>query len=233
MKYLIVNADDFGLSNEVNAGIIEAHERGIVTSTSVMVRWPSVRQAARYLQGSPGLDAGLHVDLGEWKYEDGEWLPVYSVVPLGDRPGVEAEVRRQLEEFCSLVGRSPSHIDSHQHVHLREPMGSVLRQIAGELGVPLRHCSLHIRYCGEFYGQTTEGEPLHDQIQSEFLTRLLDRIGEGVTELACHPGRGVRAGTTYTVERDMEVDALCDPLVLTALRKNDFSLCSFAKLPVQ
>ena len=47
-RLLIVNADDFGLSPGVNAGVIEAHERGIVTSASLMVRWPRREQAAAY-----------------------------------------------------------------------------------------------------------------------------------------------------------------------------------------
>jgi len=47
-KYLIVNADDFGQSTGINRGIIEAHERGVVTSASLMVRWPAAIDAAQY-----------------------------------------------------------------------------------------------------------------------------------------------------------------------------------------
>jgi hypothetical protein len=61
---LIVNADDFGLSGGVNAGIMAAHEHGIVTSASLMVRWP----AARYAAGHPRMSLGLHLDLGEWAF---------------------------------------------------------------------------------------------------------------------------------------------------------------------
>ena len=68
--YLIVNADDFGQSPGVNRGVIAAHERGVVTSTSLMVRWPSAAAAAAYAREHPALSVGLHVDLGEWACRD-------------------------------------------------------------------------------------------------------------------------------------------------------------------
>ena len=52
-KYLIVNADDFGLSPGANRGIMGAHEHGIVTSASLMVRWPVAAEAAAYLKVKP------------------------------------------------------------------------------------------------------------------------------------------------------------------------------------
>src|SRR5262245_58763076 len=73
-RYLILNADAFGLSAGVNRGIIEAHERGIVTSASVMVRWPAAEEATHYGRANPQLSLGLHVDLGEWAYRDGTWV---------------------------------------------------------------------------------------------------------------------------------------------------------------
>jgi len=66
-RLLIVNADDFGLSDGVNRGIVEAHERGIVTSASLMVWHDAARAAAAYARGRPQLDVGVHLDLGEWE----------------------------------------------------------------------------------------------------------------------------------------------------------------------
>ena len=64
-RQLIVNADDFGQSHSVNRGILAAHERGIVTSTSLMVRWPAAAKAAALGRTHPRLSLGLHVDLGD------------------------------------------------------------------------------------------------------------------------------------------------------------------------
>src|SRR5688572_8280893 len=112
-RFLIVNADDFGRSRGVNLGVIKAHQQGILTSASLMVRWPAATEAARQGRENPDLSLGLHVDLGEWVFRDDRWVPVYEVVRLEEVGGVEAEVSRQLTSFRELVGRDPTHLDSH------------------------------------------------------------------------------------------------------------------------
>ena len=77
-RSLIVNADDFGRSREINSGVIKAREHGILTSASLMVRWPAATEAAAYGRDNSGFSLGLHVDLGEWAFGDGEWFPVYE-----------------------------------------------------------------------------------------------------------------------------------------------------------
>jgi predicted glycoside hydrolase/deacetylase ChbG (UPF0249 family) len=227
--YLIVNADDFGLSAGVNRGIIEAHERGIVTSASLMVRGPAAAAAAAYGWQHPELSVGLHVDLGEWIYRDGEWLPLYEVARLSDAAAVEEVVSSQLTAFRRLVGRNPTHLDAHQHVHLREPARSMLLKVAREIGIPLRHLSPEICYCGDFYGQTTEGAPLPNAIGVSSLLAILAALPDGITELACHPGEEMNdLETMYQSERAREVKTLCDPRVRSAIRELDVDLCSFA-----
>ena len=88
-KRLIVNADDFGQSTGINDGVIEAFERGIVRSTSLMVRWPAAAEAARYAKAHPDLSVGLHLDLGEWTYRQAQWVPLYEVVRREDHAAVE------------------------------------------------------------------------------------------------------------------------------------------------
>src|SRR5229473_4216632 len=95
-RYLIFNADDFGLSPGVNRGIIEAHEHGIVTSASLMVRWPAAAEAAAYGRERPNFGVGLHVDLSEWACHDETWVPLYEVVSVDDIAAVADEVARQL-----------------------------------------------------------------------------------------------------------------------------------------
>ncbi len=87
-RRLIVNADDFGQSRGVNRGVIEAHERGIVTSASLMVRWPAAAEAAAYARSRSGVSVGLHVDLGEWAAEAGAWRPRYAVTAVDDAGAV-------------------------------------------------------------------------------------------------------------------------------------------------
>jgi predicted glycoside hydrolase/deacetylase ChbG (UPF0249 family) len=229
-RYLIVNADDFGHSAAVNRGIIRAHEHGVVTSASLMVRWPAALEAAEYAKKHPGLSLGLHLDFGEWAYQDEAWAPVYKVVPVDNMVAVRDEVSRQFAAFRILVGRDPSHIDSHQHAHLREPARSVVLAAARELKAPVRDCSPEVSYCGRFYGQTAEGSPYPQGITSDALVETLSQLRSGVTELACHPGEGQVPNTTYARERAAEVQALCNPKVRSALVEMGIELCGFAEL---
>ncbi len=134
-RYLIVNADDFGLSRGVTGGIIEAHEHGIVTSASLMVRWPAVAAAAAFARAHPSMGLGFHRGIGEWTGHDGSWDIMYQVVPGADGMAAATEVSRQPSAFHCLVGRGPTHIDSHQHAHLWEPVRSVVQEAARRLVV--------------------------------------------------------------------------------------------------
>jgi chitin disaccharide deacetylase len=228
-RTLIVNADDFGLSPGVNAGIIAAHEHGIVTSASLMVRAPAAAAAAAFARGRPQLAVGLHLDLGEWAYRAGTWVRLYEVVPPDDPAAVRAEVARQLAAFRRLMGRDPTHLDSHQHVHRTEPARTALAEVGGELAVPIRHLTPGLMYCGDFYGQDDEGRPYRELVTAAALVALLKRLPPGATELGCHPGTGDELDTMYVRERPLEVTALCDPTVCAAGADFGIKLVSFAE----
>lgn len=228
-KYLIVNADDFGLSEGVNRGILEAAERGILTSASLMVRQPAAAAAAECARQAPALSIGLHLDFGEWVLRDGEWVLLYSVVSTEDATEVANETSRQLAEFQRLMGRPPTHIDSHQHVHRQEPARSIVLALARSIGVPVRDFTPEIRYCGDFYGQDGEGLPIPGALTCDGLKRILSERPPGVTELGCHPGYGEGLATPYRAERALELAVLCAPEIRDALRELRIRLCSFGK----
>lgn len=221
-RVLIVNADDFGLSSGINRGIARAHEHGIVTSASMMVRYPAAAEAAAYAREHPELSVGLHVDLGEWTYAGGEWTALYELGPTAE------EVERQLAEFRRLVGRDPTHVDSHQHVHREEPALSHCRDVAARLGVPLRHFSA-IRYVGDFYGQVLDETPLPENVSVEALVDLIRALPNGTTELGCHPGEHDDLESAYKEERPIEVETLCDPRVRAAIEEEGIVLRTFAQ----
>lgn len=230
-RRLIVNADDFGLSLGVNRGILAAHRNGIVTSASLMVRQSGAQDAATSCRARPHLSVGLHLDLGEWSCRGGDWIPLYEVVPLDDADAVAREARRQVELFRALVGRSPTHIDSHQHVHERDTVRAVALELARELAVPLRHHTPDVGYCGDFYGQTIEGESVPGAVGVDALLAILAEIPSGTTELSCHPAEDlddVSAGTMYRAERLEELATLCHSRVRSALATGGIELRSFA-----
>lgn len=226
-RHLIVNADDFGLSPGINQGIVQAHEQGIVTSASLMVRGPVAAEAAACARRHPRLSVGLHADLGEWVFADGEWRVAYEVVRADDAAAVEAELARQLVAFRRLMGRDPTHLDSHQHAHGSEPARTVFRRAARQLGIVLRHFDPEIRYCGEFYGQSNKGDPYPEGISVDALLRLLDRLPPGCTEMGCHPATVADVDSVYREERVTECRALCDPRVRAAIVAGEIALCGF------
>jgi predicted glycoside hydrolase/deacetylase ChbG (UPF0249 family) len=231
-RYLVVNADDFGYGACVNEGIIESYERGIVTSASLMVYRSQAVAAAQYARRNASLGVGIHLDLGEWVYSDGDWVLSYHRVDLADPSAVAHEVREQIAAFRDLVGQNPTHIDSHQHVHLREPVRKVVIRHGRTMDIPVRQFSSRVRYCGDFYGQTREGEPLPEKVSTPALCGLLEALAPGVTELGCHPGSSQGLASVYARERDCEVKTLCDPAVRERLVSLHITLVSFADLRV-
>lgn len=230
-RFLVVNADDFGQTPGVTRGIIAAHERGIVTSASLMTTGTAAREAPDYALSRHALGVGLHVDLGEWCFRDGAWHPRYERVCVHDGDAVARELAAQLDAFHRLMGRAPTHLDSHQNVHLRQPARRCFEQAARRWNISLRACTPGYRWCGDFYGQTVEGLPLPQAITPASLVRIVETLPEGVTVLICHPGEGADLDTTYLHERETELASLCDPRVRAALASRGVALRSFAQAP--
>jgi len=231
-RVLVVNADDFGLASGVNRGVARAYEHGIVTSTSLMVRAAAAVEAGGYARSRPELAVGLHVDLGEWSYRDGDWVPEYTVVDLDDERAVTCEIAAQLATFAELTGRRPTHLDSHQHVHGAEPVQSVLARAATALGVPLRGCDERIAHRGDFYGQDGRGESYPELISLEALDHILGTLSPGWTELGCHPGEVADLPDgMYREERELELAVLCDARARDLVVRHGVELASFADLP--
>jgi predicted glycoside hydrolase/deacetylase ChbG (UPF0249 family) len=219
-KYLIVNADDFGASPGVNRGILKCHTHGVVTSTSLMVTGRAVHEAVALGRDHPALAVGLHFDVcGE---DDREF-------DTDDVTAVRDEFRRQLDEFHRLLGRLPTHVDSHRHVHRQEHLMPVFRELVAPLGVPLRDDG-RVTFVGGFYAQWEWQVTNLEYVSVPFLQRLLrEEVAEGWTELSCHPGYPSPDFTAvYLAEREAELRTLTDPRVRQTLDELGIRLVSFA-----
>ena len=214
MKWLIVTADDFGISPGINRGIVQAHRQGILTSTSLMVDRPACQEAVALGRGCPTLSLGLHL---EFEGVEPEHVP--------------ADLERQLARFLALVGAPPTHVDSHHDVHHDARILPHVLAWAGRVGVPVRGHS-GARHFPKFYGQWG-GETHLEQIGVEGLLRLLDAgLGEGVTELTCHPGYvEPEFPSSYAAEREVELQTLCDSCLRSALLERGIRLIGFRDLP--
>jgi chitin disaccharide deacetylase len=224
-RRLIVNADDFGASGGINRGIVRAHEHGVVTSTSLMVRMPAAEAAAELARERPGLSVGLHVDL------TGEGTP--APADIDDVAACEVELRAQLRRFEQLLGRAPTHLDAHHNVYRLPHLEPLFVKIAAEARLPLREHSA-VRYFPDFYGQWDDGETHEEWISPENLVRMLDdEIGPGVTELSCHPGLVDAAlDSPYHRERELELRTLCDRVVRRHVEESDLVLVNCDAIPV-
>jgi chitin disaccharide deacetylase len=222
MRYLVVNADDFGACSGVNRGIVEAHERGIVTSASLMVGMPGSEEAACLAHGCSALSVGLHAS-----FEDERRQPVADMFDAG---ACRAALDEQLMRFTDLLDRRPTHLDSHHHVHTRPGLLPHFREVAERCGIPLRECS-GVRYYPRFYGQWA-GERHPEQVSAAALIRILaTEIGDGITELACHPGRADPAlSSSYSIERELELRTLCDRQVRRILDRCGITLVGFGQV---
>ena len=153
MKRLIVNADDFGLSPEVNAGIMRARRDGILRSASLMVAEPAARAAAELARDYPDLDVGLHAvvcrgrsmldasRLGAAARGSGEFInsPVAAGMRYyfdrSMRTVMTDELRAQVERHLELVGYL-NHIDGHLNFHVHPLFADILVNLAVEYKVP-------------------------------------------------------------------------------------------------
>jgi hopanoid biosynthesis associated protein HpnK len=150
---LIVHADDFGLSEKVNDGILHAHLHGILTSASVMANGRAFEHAIRICRSVPTLDVGVHLTL----VEEPPVLPREQIPSLVNGEGRFhrhamtflkkyvagrirlTEVRRELEAQIERVASSGigiSHLDSHQHLHILPQILNLTVDLAGEYGIP-------------------------------------------------------------------------------------------------
>ncbi|HEV2444439.1 MAG TPA: ChbG/HpnK family deacetylase [Candidatus Sulfopaludibacter sp.] len=138
-KQLVVNADDFGFTPDVNAGIVEAHRRGILTATTLMANGDAFDDAVRLAHETPSLDIGCHLVLiGGHSLVSGKAYPA-SVPQL-----IAALTRRQIRPYGELRGQvckifdaglRPTHLDTHKHTHLAPPVLDAVARLSEEFAI--------------------------------------------------------------------------------------------------
>lgn len=234
MKRLIINADDFGLCEGANLGILRAHRHGIVTSATVMMNMPGA--GAALTMAPPSLGVGVHLTLTGGRPlcegvptltdDAGNFLKLPALRESARTDELERELRAQVNAFRAS-GLRPTHLDSHHHVHLEMPaVGKLVRLLADELKVPVRGMSDAVRFTGRFYGQ--------DRVSPAALLAIIDEMTDGETvEVMCHPAYldpELLFGSRYALPRVHELATLTDPTVRDALSSRHVHLISYRDL---
>jgi predicted glycoside hydrolase/deacetylase ChbG (UPF0249 family) len=154
-RFLVVIADDFGIGPETSRGILELAARNLVTGAVLLVNSPYAEEAVRaWRQFGSKLEIGWHPCLtldrpcasasrvSSLLGSDGRLLHLRHFVArlylhqICPRQ-VEIELHAQYDRFLELVGHAPGVVNSHQHISLFPPIGSILRRVLQARGTPL------------------------------------------------------------------------------------------------
>jgi len=256
-RQLVVNADDFGFTRDVNAGIIEAHQRGILTATTLMANGDAFEDAVRLAGENPGLDVGVHLVLVGMPGLPTTLTDCVTAV-YGGQLDVYAEFAGQVRKVLA-AGIQPTHLDTHKHTHLLPPVLRAVCTVAEEFGIAW------VRSPGDFpfsYGRkgavsslmrwrqramrraiaeaglrTTDaftGFAWTGAFTEKDLVKLMPALPEGVTEFMCHPGKlgGELEGANTRLKgsRVQELRALTHPATRAAVEAAGVQLVRFREL---
>jgi predicted glycoside hydrolase/deacetylase ChbG (UPF0249 family) len=211
-----VNADDFGFTRDVNQGIIEAHQRGILTSTTLMAAGRAFDDAVRLARENPSLDIGCHLVLvGDPPFPPtvAKLIQAVALKRIRVYDELAAQVRRILD-----AGLAPTHLDTHKHTHLLPTVLAAVARLAEEFRIPWvrrpfdfplqpggigwekravnRGMGLVrgrvervLRSHGCRFTDHFAGFQMTGNYDAAALVSLIRALPEGSTEFMCHPGR--------------------------------------------
>ncbi|HYF95990.1 MAG TPA: ChbG/HpnK family deacetylase [Symbiobacteriaceae bacterium] len=269
---LIVNADDFGLTESVSRGIIRAHTDGILTSTTFMVNFPWAPDMAPLLRAAPGLGVGVHLNLttGEPLLpaaevptlvgDDGRFgKSLVRIFTRADMAEVRKEWAAQVERAIALLGRAPTHLDTHRYLQAHPRFTEVLIEIARTYKIPAVRClypghelnlaqmvaawnpmrivvERALRRSAEAMvssGLKCPAVTLAGDFTLPGLLGKLDQVHGRAAELICHPGLvddRLRALSSMQEHREEELAALVSPAVRSKVAELGIALITFADL---
>lgn len=258
MRKVIINADDFGISEAFNHGVIKGYCDGIVSSTTIMINMPTAEHAIKLASNYNDLFIGLHVNFVLGK----PCSDISKIASMVDKNGdfyrskdyrsgkrkfdyeeAKIETIAQMERFKELLGYYPEHIEGH--VSKSEAVNRAFIDVAKEFKI---HTSAAFRMKNtkekcEGYTDIILPDPLvHGEIINKGLTvdnflnddlKILKEKKDGVIELHFHPGyldEFILKNSSLTLPRCHDLGTLCDPRVKGWIKENNIELVSFKDL---
>lgn len=246
---LIINGDDFGFSPGQNLGILKAHEKGILTSTTAMAAAPYLLEGLALAKGYGDLGIGVHLTLDALA----PLSPKEEVPSLVDAKGhfkkhpqhlpikvhleeVYVEWKRQIEHLIEL-GVTPTHLDGHHHLHLHHDLFPVTLALAKEFHLPFRYVeTLHgekekialltsgasyFQGLTDFYKDTVTADYFHH------FTKNHPGSSNEIYEIMCHPAYlddVLFSQSSYQLHRVKELVILTDKEVHESLLSQGITL---------
>lgn len=257
MKRLIINADDFGFTRDVNAGIVYAHREGVLTSTTLMATGDAFDDAVRLAREIPSLDVGCHLVLiqghalttGE-RFPDTPREVIARTLKPGARARIHEELRAQIQKLIT-AGIRPTHLDSHKHTHIFPAIFRIAVRLAQEFNIPYVRLPLDTTtpygrvpcaVLDPLYRRMAQGRSvrmtdhflgfrLTGSLNETSMEAALATLQEGTTEFMCHPGflgEELRGATTRLKEsRVRELEALTSPRIREFMDAAEVRLATF------
>ena len=242
IKKLIVNADDFGMTEGNSIGILMAHADGILTSTTCMMNMPFAKFALDQAKNYPDLGVGIHLVLtvgrplvdGAKSYtdKDGNFIrpkdyPDHQ--PHADPEELYTEWKAQIEKFIEIAGKKPTHIDSHHHVHLLPQHQEVVIKLAREYDLPIRQRDQII----DNYEYVRCNDQMYDDlITYDFMSNSM-KVDEETLEYMCHPAyvdQRLYDMTSYCLPRMKELALLHSEEMKNFIKDNNIQLINYSDL---
>lgn len=244
MIKLIVNADDFGLSEAVNYGIISAYKNGIVKSTTIMAGMPAFNHAVELLKDNEGLGCGVHMTLSLNK-------PVLDThKTIVDKNGnFYRRITNELvlekfnldeiyEEFCAQIDKAVNsgikvdHLDSHHHVHTLSSLKPVIERILEKYKLPIRGgFESNIEYdkiipmTESFY---------NENVTEDYFEKYIDELKKNeIIDVMCHPAfidEYLINSTSYSMQRIKEHSILTSDSVKEFLKENNIGITNYSNV---
>lgn len=223
---LIVNADDFGFSEGVNKGIVHAHQKGIVTSTTVMVTMPAFEHAYQLSLQNPTLKLGLHLNITLGK-------PLTNCPSLvkdngifykpKERPDqskfkkeeIKQEFLAQYAAFLNKFNHKPTHLDTHLYAHqVYGAVQEIVGQLSEELDIPVRDLLTknYQRVTFLDWFKVLNNENVND-LWNKVLAHQSDFENNEIAELMVHPAfidEYLLQTSSYNKQRLIELEILTD-----------------------
>ena len=248
-KRLVLNADDFGFTPDVNRGIVAAHRNGIVTATTLMANGDAFDDGVRLARETPSLDVGCHLVLISGRSLVPPYRPLPAAVPelllaaAARRIRIYDELAAQVRKILA-AGLRPTHLDTHKHTHLFPPVLEAVARVSQEFEIRWVRRTLDVPVLRRRFERTLAphgcratgyfaGFKLTGRFRAPELVRLIRALPDGVTEFMCHPGYSGdlrHAPTRLKESREHEMQALMSSQARAALAEAGVELTNYRML---
>lgn len=239
---IIFNADDFGCSRGINFGIIDSFQKGLLTSTTLMVTMPGVKHTVELMKENPNLGVGLHLNFslgnpitsGESLTDSNNKLMKPFQLPKNyvyKKVDIANEIQAQFDHFLNLTSKFPTHIDTHLFTSDKiEVIKNEVIKFGQENNIPVRNQEINEYPKVKFISHHNYNLPA----DLSYIPKHIDDIlGTEIAEIMVHPGyidQYLLDNSSYAIEKAKEVEFLTSSKIKKIFKKQNVDFISYKDL---